>query len=78
MYLDFFLPLKKKVVEVHGEQHYKFTPFYHSSMRAFLKAKKRDTEKQEWCELNGLHYIALPYNQNISDWKQTLYAEQNS
>lgn len=77
LYLDFYLPLNKKVIEVHGEQHYKFTPFYHRSMIVFLKAQKRDNEKKEWCELNGLEYIVLPYNKT-PDWKEILNASQNS
>ena len=37
LYMDFFIPLNKKCIEVHGEQHYKFTPFYHRSKIDFLK-----------------------------------------
>lgn len=62
LYMDFYIPLIKKCVEVHGEQHYNFIPYYHSNKLAFLKAKKRDKEKQEWCELNNIAYIELPYN----------------
>lgn len=62
LYLDFYLPLIKKCIEVHGEQHYKFIVHYHTNKLAFLKAQKRDKEKQEWCEINGIKYIELPYN----------------
>jgi len=72
LYLDFYLPLKKLCVEVHGEQHYKFVPFYHSSMLAFLKSQKRDREKQEWCEINGIQYIALPYSEITEQWKNRI------
>jgi hypothetical protein len=68
LYLDFYLPLKKICYEVHGEQHYKFVKFYHNSMFEFLKAQKRDREKQEWCELNNISYIELPFNETDSDW----------
>lgn len=69
LYLDFYLPLIKTAIEVHGEQHYKFIPFYHSSKMNFLKSQKRDQEKQEWCEKNGLNYIVLPYNKTENEWK---------
>ena len=36
LYLDFYLPLKKLCVEVHGEQHYKFVVFSHSNMLSFF------------------------------------------
>lgn len=68
LYLDFYIPLIKKCIEVHGEQHYKFVPHYHSNQLAFLKAKKRDYEKKEWCELNNIQYIELPYN-NQEEWE---------
>jgi len=72
LYLDFYLPLKKICFEVHGEQHYKFIPFYHSNMLNFLKAQKRDREKQEWCEINNIKYIELPYHENIDQWKNRI------
>jgi hypothetical protein len=68
LFLDFYIPLKKICFEVHGEQHYKFVAFYHSNMLNFLKAQKRDREKQEWCEHNGIKYISLPYNQE-PEWR---------
>lgn len=72
LYLDFYLPLKKVCIEVHGEQHYKFVPFYHNNMLSFLKAQKRDREKQEWCAINGIEYISLPYNETVDQWKDRI------
>ena len=72
LYLDFYLPLIKRCVEVHGEHHYQVTPHYHKNMLVFLQAQKRDKEKQEWCEINGIEYIALAYNENLSQWKQKI------
>lgn len=68
LYLDFYLPLKKLCVEVHGEQHYKFVAFYHNTMLSFLKSQKRDREKQEWCEINGIKYVVLPHFENDQEW----------
>ena len=79
LYLDFYLPLIKRAVEVHGEQHYKFIPFYHSSKMNFLKAQKRDNEKREWCEINGISHIVLPHFENIDKWRTLIiYDNQNS
>lgn len=75
LYLDFYLPLLKTCIEVHGEQHFKFVPFYHSTILNFLKAKKRDQEKIEWCEKNGIKHIALAYNESESEWKDKLKHE---
>lgn len=71
LYLDFYLPLKKICFEVHGEQHYKFVPFYHSNILGFLKAQKRDREKQEWCENNSIKYISLAYNKE-NEWRDQI------
>jgi hypothetical protein len=62
MYIDFFIPLIRKCIEVHGEQHYEFIPFYHRSRMDFFKQQKRDKDKAEWCHMNNLTYIELPYN----------------
>jgi hypothetical protein len=72
LYLDFYLPLKKICLEVHGEQHYKFVPFYHHTVLNFLKSQKRDKEKQEWCNLNGIQYIDLAYNESEEVWSEKI------
>lgn len=69
LYLDFYLPLIKKCIETHGEQHYHFTPHYHTNRLAFLKSQKRDRDKKLWCEINGITYIELPYNQTDKEWE---------
>lgn len=72
LYLDFYLPLKKLCIEVHGEQHYKFVGFYHNNMLAFLKSQKRDREKEEWCEINGIQYIVFPHYEDNNQWLERL------
>lgn len=74
LYLDFYIPLKRICCEVHGEQHYKFVPFYHNNVLNYLKSQKRDKEKQEWCELNNILYIELPYN-DIDNWEKLINNE---
>jgi hypothetical protein len=68
LYLDFYLPLNRKCIEVHGEQHYAFSSFYHNNKLSFLKAQKRDKDKCEWCRVNGISYIELAYN-TINEWE---------
>jgi hypothetical protein len=75
LYLDFYLPLKKTAVEVHGEQHYKFVPFYHNNILSYLKSQRRDREKTEWCNNNGIKQIILPYNQKLDEWRDKLINE---
>ena len=75
LYLDFYLPLIKMCVEVHGEQHYKFIGFYHNNQLSFLKSQKRDREKQEWCEINGIKQIVLPYSETVAEWERRIKYE---
>lgn len=72
LYLDFYLPLKKYCIEVHGEQHYKLVSFYHQNLMGFLKSKKRDNDKREWCDLNGIVYIELPFDETDEQWKERI------
>lgn len=74
LYLDFYLPLPKKCIEVHGEQHYKFNRFFHHTTLGFIRHKKRDQAKKDWCELNNIDYIELPFDQ-IDTWSQILINE---
>jgi len=39
LYLDFYLPLIKKCIEVHGEQHYKNSRFFHNTTLGFIRDK---------------------------------------
>ncbi len=68
LYLDFYLPLTKTCIEVHGEQHYKFVPFYHTNKFGFFKHKKRDQEKKDWCDINGISVIELSYAESEEEW----------
>ena len=72
LYLDFYLPLKKICYEVHGEQHYKFVPFYHNNMLTFLKAQDRDRDKEEWCLHNNIKHIVLSYEEPDDIWYERI------
>lgn len=77
LYLDFYIPLIRKCVEVHGEQHYKFVAHYHTNKLAFLKAQKRDFDKKEWCKINGIKYIELPYNTQ-DKWEEIILNDKDN
>lgn len=72
VYFDFFLPNRKIVIEVHGEQHYEQNSFFHKSKAEFLKQKLSDKKKRNLCEMNGFTYIELPYNEDEETWKNRL------
>lgn len=55
--LDFFLPKSKIAIEVQGEQHYRYVPFFHGSYDGFRSQQRRDEEKLRLCELNGVELL---------------------
>ncbi len=72
LYLDFLIPNVKIGVEVHGQQHFKYTPFFHKSKAGFLNAKARDRDKAEWCEVNDIELIVLRYDSSQEYWREQL------
>lgn len=69
LYLDIYLPTINMAIEVQGEQHYKFSPFFHKTKLDFLKQRKNDRLKKEWCEINSIAIVCLKYNETIEEWK---------
>lgn len=73
---DFYLPGQRLMVEAHGRQHFEFVPHFHKDQWGFLRARQRDLTKQYWCELNDIHYCALPDDESESDWERRLRGNQ--
>lgn len=69
---DFYLPLRKMMVEVHGEQHYKYTPHFHGTVQAFMKSKKNDERKKKWCQLNNISLVILPHSETEDEWRERI------
>lgn len=61
LYLDFYLPLRKTAIEVHGQQHYEYNSQFHTSHLDLIKQRKNDSQKSEWCFKNNIELIVLPY-----------------
>lgn len=72
LYLDFYIPSIKLAIEVHGQQHYEFCPFFHKSKADFLKGKARDEDKIVWCELNDIRLVTLKYTESDDEWRQRI------
>lgn len=68
---DFYLPGLKTIVEIHGEEHYKFVPFFHGDKIGFLRAQKRDREKREWSKINNIRMVELKYDES-DRWREQL------
>ena len=72
LYLDFYVPQIMLAVEVHGQQHYNYTPFFHKNKADFAIAKAKDEDKIEWCELNKIDIIVLRYSDTDEHWRKQI------
>jgi hypothetical protein len=68
---DFLIPDIGIIIEVHGQQHYKYVKHFHSSETGFEIYKKNDEIKLNWAKMNRISYIALPYNE-IKKWENLI------
>jgi hypothetical protein len=57
--LDFYNANKKIAIEVQGQQHFKYTPFFHGNRSNYLKQIKRDYKKIEFCEINNIKFVEI-------------------
>lgn len=67
MTLDFYNANKKVAVEVQGQQHTKYTPFFHGGYKNnYLSQLDRDHKKYEFCKINDISLVEVYYNDEIS------------
>ncbi len=71
LYLDIYIPLLRKAIEVQGKQHYQVNGKFHTTKFDLIKQRKNDILKEQWCILNDIKYIALSYDSK-SQWKDLL------
>jgi hypothetical protein len=65
--LDCYSDKLKIAIEYNGEQHYKYTPHFHSSKDAFYNMKYRDEMKARLCKQNGIRLVIVPYTVKLND-----------
>lgn len=71
---DFYLPLRKVMIECQGEQHYQFNPHFHGNRRSFVASQNRDQRKIDWCHLNNIHVAVLPFNESDDEFRARIDA----
>ena len=72
LFLDFLIPGVKMGIEVHGQQHYEYSQFFHKTKAGYYHSLKRDQTKKEWCKPNGINLIVLKYSDNIEKWRKQI------
>jgi hypothetical protein len=59
--IDLYNDELKLGVEVNGDQHYRFIPYFHRNKEAFRNQRYRDEMKKVKCRDNGITLIEIPY-----------------
>lgn len=60
MHFDFVNFSKKVILEVMGEQHYKYNKFFHNkNIFNYVSSKQRDEKKKRFAELNGFTFLEV-------------------
>ena len=72
LYLDFYIPSAIMAIEVHGQQHFKFVPYFHKSKAGFAMAEKRDMDKREWCRVNDIELVELRWDDSPEYWREKI------
>jgi len=65
---DFFIPIFNMFIEVQGQQHFKYVPYFHNDKIEYRKALVYDQSKSEWCELNNFSLIHFNYDETDEIW----------
>ena len=73
LFVDIYLPHMKLGFEYDGEQHFKYCEHFHGTRENFLRAKRRDAEKDEVCQQKGITLIRMAHFEEMS--KDTLLAK---
>lgn len=70
--LDFYINSPKLAVEVQGQQHYQHVQFFHTNKLEFFRSRKLDSLKKQWCQLNNIKLVELPYNLSDNEWEDLI------
>ena len=65
--LDFYVKNLSFAIEVQGEQHYKYVPFFHTTHETFLEKSSDDKEKKILCKRKGVTLYEVASQQELFD-----------
>ena len=57
---DFYNANKKIIIEVQGQQHTKYVPYFHGKSKSgYIDQLRRDNDKLRFCEINRLKFVEI-------------------
>lgn len=65
--IDFFNVNKKIAVEIQGEQHDEWNPFFFKNRMEYASSIQRDMSKYDWCQQNGIKLLELK-EEDLNDY----------
>lgn len=60
--VDFYIHSINTIIEFHGEQHYKFLPFFHRCEDDFLVQQDRDKRLRNYCRTHKIRLIEIKFD----------------
>lgn len=66
--LDFYINSQKLAVEVQGQQHYDHVKFFYGNKLEFFRARRLDSLKKQWCDINNIRLVELPFDKTDNEW----------
>ena len=63
---DIFIPERNLLIEYNGEQHYKFSRFFHKKAINYLTQLQRDKRKKKLAEKNGYRLVIIKYTDPVT------------
>jgi len=63
--LDFYIEELDVGIEVQGQQHYAYTPHFHTSYADYLDLRDRDSRKAELCQCNEIKLFYIHHGRDI-------------
>lgn len=64
LYLDFFCPEQNLVIEMNGEQHYRYISYFHDiNGWSFEDQQIRDETVRTYCKEHHIHLLVIKFNQ---------------
>jgi len=67
MTFDLYNANEKIAIEVQGGQHTKYVPFFHGGYKNnYLMQLKRDHQKHDFCEINGIKLVEIYEKDKLS------------